>query len=565
MATDALVPISSAQWGHRTARHLLNRAGFGIPHARVEALAAMTPEAAVDSLLEYPESRLGAPGFILPPLTPEARRAAMTQLTEEERRAGYMERRRLERMSMQLLKGWWLERMLTTPDPLEEKLTLMWHGHFATSAQKVRSSQDNWDLHQTLRRHSAGNLRELTTRVGRSSAMLQYLDNRTSTREHPNENWSRELLELFTLGAGHYTEQDIQEAARAFTGWTANGTRVAFNRRRHDDGPKEFLGERGNFDGNDIIAIIFDQPACARHFASRLWSYFGAEVPNEAVIESLAATLRDHDYELRPALRQLFLAAAFYDDAVIGSQIKSPAQLAVQLVHDLRLDPMPLHAMAVSMARLGQDLFYPPNVKGWDGNSAWVNANAMLLRVNLPATLVTAGPNERRMAGRAMQQMMAPDEDAMGMQESMAESAMSEAFAQGDAARHEGVLAAVFAQLPSAAARERIRAQVEAASSRDEQYEILMRALRRQGQQQPWRPGPMLRGIERDAPVSAAVEQMIDRFVAVPLAPEQRAVLARSLSTPHDGSEPKTLGEASPAHLRATLQLLLSTAEYQLC
>ena len=565
MTADALAPLPADRWNARTARHLLNRAGFGIPHARVQALAAMSPEAAVDSLLEYPESNLASPGFVLPPLTQADRRTVTRGLSEEERRAAYMERQQQERMTMRLLKGWWLEQMVTTPDPLEEKLTLMWHGHFATSAQKVRASHENWELNQTLRRHSAGNLRELTTKVGQSAAMLRYLDNATSTREHPNENWARELLELFTLGTGNYTEQDIKEAARAFTGWATNGIEFAYRRRQHDDGPKEFLGKRGNLDGHDIIDIVFEQPACARHFATRLWTYFGTEVPNEAVIESLAATLRAHDYELRPALRQLFLAESFYDDAVVGAQIKSPAQLAVQLVHDLQLDPVPVHTMADTMARLGQDLFYPPNVKGWDGNSAWVNANAMLLRVNLPATLVSAGPNERRMAGRAMQRMMAPDDDAMAMQAMMADGPMGELFASGEAARHEGALMAALAQLPSTATRERIRAQVEAASSRDEQYEILERALRRQGQRQEWRPGAMLAGIEGDAPVAEALDQMIERFIAVPLAPEQRALLNRSLAFPRGDTTPQTLDEAAPAHLRATLQLLLSTAEYQLC
>lgn len=528
MTTEPLAPISLEAWSAHAARHLLNRAGFGVPQARVDALARMTPEAAVDSLLEFPWSDLDAPPFVLPPETLADRRRAYRGLSEEARREAFQERQRQDRMAMMLLKAWWLERMARTPDPLEEKLTLMWHGHFATSAQKVRSSRINWDLHQTLRRHAAGNLRDLTTAVGQSTAMLIYLDNARSTRERPNENWARELLELFTLGQGHYSEEDIKEAARAFTGWTSDGVDFQFRPGQHDRGPKRFLGERGRLDGHDIIRVIFEQPACARHFATRLWTYFGAETPNQAVIDALAEVLRAHDYEVRPALRALFLAQAFYDDTVMGAQIKGPAQLAVQLVHDLRLDPVPGHTMADASARLGQDLFYPPNVKGWDGNSAWANANAMLMRVNLPAALVAAPAREQRMARQAMAMlgpMMAAAACPEGAQstpgDGMTMTPMMMVDQGGDPGRDQ----------------------------RPAPFDLLA----------------VLEGIPMDAPLPEAVDRLAARFLAVPLSPDQARLLVRALGGGGRGASPDALASVRPQHLRAALQLLLSTAEYQLC
>ncbi len=220
--------------------------------------------------------------------------------------------------------------------------------------------------------------------------MLRYLDNNSNRKAHPNENYARELLELFTLGAGNYTEQDIKEAARAFTGWTfaPRQEQYVFARRQHDYGEKTFLGRRGAFDGVEIIDIILEQPATARFVARKLFEFFVHEHPADDVVEALAALFRDHDYELRPLLRSMFRSKLFFSERAIRTQIKSPAQIVIGSARLLGVDQDP-RLLAFGMRLLGQDLFAPPNVKGWDGGEAWINTNTLSMRHHLARYLVT--------------------------------------------------------------------------------------------------------------------------------------------------------------------------------
>lgn len=515
MAARALSPITSNDWNTRTARHLLNRAGFGQPRELIDRMAALGPEGAVDHLVNYDAipDNLVEPDFLVPPLGREELRRRAAGLSEEERRKLQNEYQQEEREAIARLKAWWLERMYRSPRPLQEKLALFWHGHFATSAQKVRSSTHTYQLNKVFRENAAGNFKTLTIHVGQSPSMLRYLDNVQSTKQHPNENWARELMELFTLGQGQYTEDDIKESARAFTGWSANHERFIYREDVHDFGEKVFMGRRGKWDGWDIIDIIFEQPAAAAFIANKLWTYFAYDDPDPDIVEGLAQTLRASRYELRPMLRQMFLARAFYSDRAIGTQVKSPVQFVVQLAADLDYDHPPYAAMARATQALGQDLFYPPNVKGWDGNLAWANANTMLIRFNLPGQLLTVKPKpEDSYMGQA-----APDRPAPGADFAREMMAPPVASPSGPAAG-----------------------------------------------QPRWDPRAFFGAMEFKT-AGECVTKLSEHFLNVPLSTEQQRVLIEALGVPGGADVPARGKQLNPRNLMAALHLLLSTAEYQLC
>ena len=537
MAKSPLAPIAKSRWNARTARHLLNRAGFGVPAERVEALAAMAPEEAVASLVnysQYPYQGPPVPAMMTPQDYATELREARS-LDEEARRARTQELRRQERLDVQALQSWWLERLTNSPRPLEEKMALFWHGHFATSAQKVQFAWAAWDLNEIFRRHAIGNIKELTIAVGQSLSMLRYLDNFRNVKEHPNENWARELLELFTLGVGNYTEQDVKEAARAFTGWTFNDGGFAYREDVHDFGPKVFLGQRGNFDGWDIIDIIFAQTEASEFFARKLWTFFASDEAEPEVIAALAEQLRIHGYNLRPALYALFTSEAFYARPLMGSQIKSPVQFVVQLVHDLQLPSPPYGAMARATAGLGQNLFYPPNVKGWDGGRKWINANTLLLRYNLPTAIVSAGVDRAR-------------QEEMGM--AMSPENMEE--------RGRERIRSMFQALPQEQ-RQELRAEFAAAKPR-ERREMVQEALLKRDIPEQWDGAALFPHAYYES-AEACVAALSRRYLARPLADESARVLVEALGRK---------GAITPADVPrgkrdAALHLLFSSAEYQLC
>lgn len=507
MAYKAIDPISGSDWDAVKARHLLNRAGFGGTREQIAAFASLSPEAAVDKLvdLESTPCTLPGPDCVLPPLNRRDLRDAAKELSEDERQRLYNDLQRDERNAVQQLKAWWVERMYTTPRPLEEKLTLFWHGHFATSSQKVRSSYHTYFLNQVFRENAAGNFKQLTTKVGQSPSMLLYLDNVRSNKTHPNENWARELMELFTLGQGNYTENDIKESAKAFTGWTINNDIFAYNERIHDEGVKTFMGRSGNFDGWDILDIIFEQPACAEFICRKLAMYFVTESPDEKFVRSLADTFRQHQYEIKPVLRQMFLSREFYRDDNMATQIKSPAQYVVQLARDLGIENPPYPEMARACQQLGQDLFYPQNVKGWDGNRAWINANTLLLRYNLAKSLLAAKPSQKT-----------PAEDMEMM--TMAEA--------GETMKAEAASGKVQAS-------------------------------------KPWSPKAFFASLQFST-YDECVHALSSTIFAMPISDQQRAVLKDALAS-GDTAAPVTVDDLDSDRMVAALHLALSMAEYQLC
>jgi len=317
-------------------------------------------------------------------LGPGAGNAALEDLRKQ--------KRMLERQAIETLQLWWLDRMITTPAPLVEKMTLFWHGHFTTAAvQKGVSPAAVLAQNALFRSFAVGNVRELTQRVARDPAMLIYLDNVHNAATHPNENFARELMELFTLGIGNYTEADVREAARAWTGLRIRRTtgEVYLDARLHDSGVKTVLGRTGPLDGSDVVDAIFEQPAAARFLATKLLAFFVYADPEPDLIEVVAQQLRAHDFVLAPVLTTLFSSRVFFSDRAYRALVKSPVEFVVgsyRLFGVDVADPVALGALR----RMNQTLFYPPNVKGWPGGAAWLSTATILARENFANALMTA-------------------------------------------------------------------------------------------------------------------------------------------------------------------------------
>jgi uncharacterized protein (DUF1800 family) len=388
-----LKPLSSDQWNTVTAAHLLNRAGFGGTPADIQRLADLGPDRAVSFLLDYEK----IPDLTADPVwarpNPEAIRnfrEAVKNATPAEKKKLQQEQRREYRRQMMELRGWWLQRMAKGPRPFQEKMVLFWHGHFATSVDKVRNPYFMWRQNELFRRLATDNWLRLLTETGKDPAMLIWLDQAQSRKSHANENFAREVMELFALGEGHYTEKDVTEGARALTGWSLDRTteKFIYRPRLHDDGIKTFLGQTGDFNGDDVMRIIISQPQSGRFITGKIWNYFAGQMPSEDLNAELAACLRAHGNDFKPFLRELFRSEPFYAPDIIRNQVKSPVQWLVGTVRMLENElPPPLLCWGM-LRQLGQDLFAPPNVKGWDGGITWITTNTLLTRYNDAATLV---------------------------------------------------------------------------------------------------------------------------------------------------------------------------------
>lgn len=387
-----LKSLDSAKWDFTTAAHLMNRAGFGGTPAEIEALVALGPEKAVAQFVDYEKTPDGtaAPEWAKPDPTLVERLRAARMAGEMERRKLFQEYQRTQRQRMLELRAWWLKRMASGPRPLQEKLTLFWHGHFATSVDKVRDAYLMWRQNELFRRLASGNWEEMLLFVGKDPAMLVWLDQAQSRKQHANENFAREVMELFALGEGHYTEKDVTEAARALTGWSYDRAHQKFIERPnwHDQGEKTIFGKTGNFDGDDFLRMIVAQPQSARFIMAKLWRFFAGQDPGPDLADALAFELRAAGNNFKPVLRTMFLSQVFYSPTLIRNQVKSPVDWLVSSVRMLERElPPPLICWGLTR-NLGQDLFAPPNVKGWDGGLSWITTNTLLARYNEAAVLV---------------------------------------------------------------------------------------------------------------------------------------------------------------------------------
>jgi uncharacterized protein (DUF1800 family) len=391
-----LKPLVSGKWDFSAAAHLLNRAGFGGTPTEIEALHALGLEKAVAKLVDYeriPDSTAN-PSWAEPDGERAKKFMEIRQASPEERQKLIRQEQRSQQQRMVELRAWWLKRMAEGPRPLQEKMTLFWHGHFATSFQKVREAYLMWAQNDLFRTHATGNWLKMLTAVGKDPAMLIWLDQAQSKKDHPNENFAREVMELFALGEGHYTEKDIAEGARALTGWSYNrqDQEYVFRPFFHDRNEKTIFGKTGNFDGDDFLGLIVEQPQAARFITAKLWNYFSGEPASEELTGALAEKFRAAGNEFKPVLRAIFMSQEFYSPTVIRNQVKSPVQWLVGSVKMLERElPPPVFCFGLTR-NLGQDLFVPPNVKGWDGGLSWITTNNLLARYNEAEALVQGNP-----------------------------------------------------------------------------------------------------------------------------------------------------------------------------
>jgi len=359
----------------RRAAHFLRRTGFGGTPAEIARYAAFTPAAATNAALDF--------SLVTPPAAPRLD-------SMYERGMAPKERAQARRQNAIALTSWWYDRMLATPAPLQEKMTLFWHGHFTSALQKQASGNDMLVQNELFRRYALGNVRDLTHAISSDPAMLKYLDNANSSKAHPNENFARELMELFTLGIGNYTETDVRESARAFTGWTLTRPHTTgsfmIDPAQHDMGSKTFLGRTGNLDGRDIVDTIFAQRACSRLFAAKLIDYFVYNDPEPELIDAVAQQLVANRFEVRPVLAMLFTSNVFYSERAYRALVKSPVEYIVGGQRLFGIGEMDRGGFD-ALRRMGQIVFYPPNVKGWDGGSAWLSSNTLLARENFASAL----------------------------------------------------------------------------------------------------------------------------------------------------------------------------------
>ncbi len=396
-----LQPLPPAKWNSICARHLLSRAGFGGSPSEIEKLTGWGIDRAVEQFVDFEKisDPTPAPEWAKPDPNRLERLQKFRRASAQERREMQREERRRQVGNLQDLRHEWLRRMTEGPRPLQEKLVLFWHGHFATSIQKVKDAYLMWRQNEIFRRYAAASWGELLAAVSKDPAMLVWLDQAQSRKEHPNENFAREVMELFTLGEGNYTEKDVTEAARAFTGWSFDRARQEFVNRPmwHDRGDKTVLGKTGDLDGDAALRQILAQPQAARFITTKLWTFFAAENPSADLIDSLAEEFRRSGYQFRPWLRQIFRSEQFYAPSIMGAQVKSPVQWLVQSVRELeRRTPPPMITNNVTRL-LGQELFAPPNVKGWDGGLSWITTNNLINRYHL-AELLVLGVNPMPMA-----------------------------------------------------------------------------------------------------------------------------------------------------------------------
>lgn len=371
--------MANAPWTEQNAAHLLRRAGFGGPPEEIQALVDLGLQGAVDHLLNYEQ----------------VDDSAMEQALDQQ---NFLQAPPGKQLSLPDIQMWWLFRMLQTKRPLLEKMTLFWHGHFATGISKVTIRELMLQQNQLFRQHALDNFQTLLLEISKDPAMIIWLDNLTNIKDAPNENYARELMELFTMGindvidgTANYTEEDIHESARAFTGWTLRRNQFYFNSSQHDYGAKSFLGQRGDFNGDDIVTILAPRPATARFMARKLFEFFGYANPEPAVIGELADVYLANQFSIKAVMQHLFTMGAFYSDKALYANIKSPAEFVAGSIRLLQptIGPALLPYLVGIMSLLQQVLFNPPTVKGWDGGLSWINTASILTRCNYADTLAS--------------------------------------------------------------------------------------------------------------------------------------------------------------------------------
>lgn len=373
-------------------KHLYSRSGFGISYANLQKLSNKSIIKVVDGV--FKDAKSGNDITLID--ANETKQQMLMQLglgikkdLSEAEKTQRKEIIRLQNEKGRNLNIEWMQRLINTEAPLREKMTLFWHGHFACRSNNPFFAQQ---LNNIQRKHALGNFKTLLMEVSKSPAMLQYLNNQQNRKGHPNENFARELMELFTLGRGNYTEQDIKESARAFTGWMYNRDGVfQFRPNLHDEGSKTFFGKTGNFDGEHIIDIILENPLTATFIARKVYKFFVNDTPNEDHIEELAAHFYAKKYHIEALMYKLFTSDWFYKEENMRNKIKSPVEFLVGLSRTFHVTYNKPQVLIQLQSSLGQYLFNPPNVAGWPGGKSWIDSSSLMLRLRIPSLVLNDG------------------------------------------------------------------------------------------------------------------------------------------------------------------------------
>jgi uncharacterized protein (DUF1800 family) len=582
LTPDDLSPVAAADWNAARAAHLIERAGLGGTPDEIARLAAMTPQQAVSALVDYnaiddsalkpfEPSGMWDPGMDpFPPSRAEAVRIARERGEAlgvkvlppgSDRRLQpivdkFFYGLRANSIETQRLGVWWADRMLKTRRPLEEKLTLFWHGHFATGDVKVRDCRMMAQQNAMLRAHANGSFRDLLVGILKDPAMLVYLDNGENVKKHPNENFGRELLELFTMGVGNYSERDVREAARAFTGWTNDVLAFKFDAEQHDFGDKTFLGATRPFNGEDIIDAILRHPVTAEFVAAKVYRYFVREEISPPVRTALGTTFRDGGYQLKPLLTRIFLSRDFYSAKSDATQIKSPVALVISTYRKLGLRELPtIPDFGRTTGGLGQTLFDPPNVAGWAGGRTWITPATLFQRGNIFRDVLFPDVKSFRPPDRTMPPLYA----RVGEQIAKGKN-ITEATKDGTGDAEANMLAD----------------RDEDFNTRYASYRGYVMAYERT-KPIPRRAAELsltsMIASARANTVDAVVDHFVRRFLRVTIADKDRTVLIDFLRDKLHGSDvqpdrgagaPGVMDETLEAALRELLYLVLSMPEYQL-
>lgn len=581
-----LSSIAKSDWNYGRAAHLLERAGFGGTPDEIKQLAAMTPQEAVNHFVDYAkidnshlpafdESGILDPGMIplLSGLSEAINLAYRTARAQgiQVKVEGPLRLQPVvdltyyqmfaDRLETGRIGQWWAERMMNTKRPLEEKMTLFWHGHFATSNDKVRDYRKMLLQLEMLRKNAAGSFRDLLLGVAQDPAMLVFLDNRLNVKGSANENFAREVMELFSLGVGNYTEKDIKEAARAFTGWTNTEMKFVVNARFHDASSKTVLGATGNFDGKDIIDIILKQDATSHFIIRKLYRFLVRDDLSPELEAKLADRFRSSNYELKPLLTTIFLSKDFYSPASYATQIKSPVHLVVSTYRKLGLVGVPgiPDFRAITMS-LGQELGFPPNVKGWDGSRTWINPATLIQRGNFGQELLFPNPASFRAPDRVM-----PEALRLSLKQALNEDEKGNANPASPSPAP--VMAGMEADAPESRSN---NFQI----SRTPDYNLAI-GIRNGYQKAIERVTPIPRAAatidlvsmlkrERVKTADAAVDHFSRRLLLIPIRDKDRQALIRFLKQ-QVGSPNISYGRPGlEVSLRQLVHLIMSMPEYQL-
>ncbi len=374
-------PTKSLPWDRRRAAHLFRRSGFGATANQLDDALERSSKEVVASICETAESP-----------SESAQYEALLQSV-------------IAGGDPQGLGAAWAYRMLTTPAQLREKMTLFWHGHFATSAAKVEDVKLMHQQNELLRTNALGDFAKIVQGISKDPAMLIYLDSITNRKAHPNENYAREVMELFCLGEGNYTEEDVVQLARCFTGWEIKRGKYRFNKYQHDFGEKTIFGKSGKFSGEDGVRLVLDHSVGPIFIAKKLVKFFVMDepAPDDELVAPLAKQIRADNWDVGPTVKRILGSNLFFSEQALAAKVRSPVEFVVGVLRCLH-GSSNANRIARGCRELGQGLFYPPNVKGWDGGRAWINSSTLLGRANLMKEIL--GDSKTRFGGGSIDSLL---------------------------------------------------------------------------------------------------------------------------------------------------------------